>query len=183
MRTPRTLAALLAGTLLLLGGALAQGEVKRFELVARSDVLHIGDGIHFKGFTFDGTSPATQMVVQEGDTVEITVRNEDTVTHGLSIHAANTQTSNFVGNIAPGQTKTVTFTADDPGVFMFHCAPGGHGIMAHTMGGQFGMFVVEPNEPTAWRRSSAARPTSRSTCCSTRSTPTAATSSTARRST
>jgi len=146
MRTPRTLAALLAGTLLLLGAALAQGDVKRFELVARSDVLRIGDGIHFKGFTFDGTSPATQMVVQEGDTVEITVRNEDTVTHGLSIHAANTQTSNFVGNIAPGETKTVTFTADFPGVFMFHCAPGGHGIMAHTMGGQFGMIVVEPKQ-------------------------------------
>jgi nitrite reductase (NO-forming) len=145
MRVTRSLAALLAAVLLL-PSALAQGDVKRFELVARSDVINIGEGVNFKGFTFDGTSPATQMVVQEGDTVEITVRNEDTVTHGLSIHAANTQTSNFVGNIAPGETKTVTFTADFPGVFMFHCAPGGHGIMAHTMGGQFGMIVVEPNQ-------------------------------------
>lgn len=122
-------------------------DVKRFELVARSEVLNIGEGVNFKGFTFNGVSPAPQMVVQEGDVVEITVRNEDTVTHGLSIHAANTQTSNIVGNIAPGETKTVTFTADYPGVFMFHCAPGGHGIMTHTMGGQFGMIVVEPNAP------------------------------------
>jgi nitrite reductase (NO-forming) len=27
---------------------------------------------------------------------------------------------------------------------MYHCAPGGHGIMTHTMGGMFGMIVVEP---------------------------------------
>jgi nitrite reductase (NO-forming) len=142
----RTLTAVLAAAIALAGFALAEGEVKRFELVARSDVINIGEGVNFKGFTFDGTSPAPQIVVQEGDTVEITIRNEDTVTHGLSIHAANTQTSNFVGNVAPGETKTVTFTADFPGVFMFHCAPGGHGIMAHTMGGQFGMIVVEPKQ-------------------------------------
>jgi nitrite reductase (NO-forming) len=135
-------------------GVYAQGEsqdaddgIRRFTLIARSDTLNIGDGVIFKGFTFDGTMPGPQMVVQEGDTVEITVINEDTVAHGLSIHAANAQTSNYVGNIMPGQTKTVTFTADYPGVYMYHCAPGGHGIMAHTMGGQFGMFVVEPKEP------------------------------------
>jgi nitrite reductase (NO-forming) len=148
MLARKPLSALLVGLALLLGSAaFAEGEVKRFELVARSDVINIGDGVNFKGFTFDGISPATQMVVQEGDIVEITVRNEDTVAHGLSIHAANTQTSNYVGNIMPGETKTVRFTADYPGVFMYHCAPGGHGIMAHTMGGQFGMFVVEPKQP------------------------------------
>jgi nitrite reductase (NO-forming) len=135
-------------------GVYAQGEsqdaddnVKRFTLIARSDTLNIGDSVTFKGFTFNGTMPGPQMVVNEGDTVEITVINEDTVAHGLSIHAANAQTSNYVGNIMPGQTKTVTFTADYPGVYMYHCAPGGHGIMTHTMGGQFGMFVVEPKEP------------------------------------
>ncbi len=122
------------------------GEVRQFELITRSDTLNIGDGVTFEGFTFNGTMPGPQMIVNEGDTVEITVINEDSVTHGLSIHAANTQTSDHVGNIAPGETKTLTFTADYPGVYMYHCAPGGHGIMAHTMGGQFGMMVVEPQQ-------------------------------------
>lgn len=147
MLTTRTLTVLALALSLVLGAAFAEGEVKRFELVARADVINIGDGVNFKGFTFDGIMPAPQMVVQEGDIVEITIRNEDTVAHGLSIHAANAQTSNYVGNVLPGETKTVRFTADYPGVFMYHCAPGGHGIMAHTMGGQFGMFVVEPKEP------------------------------------
>ena len=146
--TQRSIATLVAVLALLVGAhAQDQDDVKRFELVARSDTINIGEGVNFKGFTFDGIMPAPQMVVQEGDTVEITVRNEDTVAHGLSIHAANAQTSEYVGNIMPGETKSVTFTADYPGVYMYHCAPGGHGIMAHTMGGQFGMFVVEPNEP------------------------------------
>ncbi|MBS3933010.1 MAG: multicopper oxidase domain-containing protein [Truepera sp.] len=144
MRLLLTVTALVA---LLASAAQAQGEIRRFELIARSDTLTIGDGVTFKGFTFNGTMPGPQMVVREGDTVEITVRNEDTVAHGLSIHAANAQTSNFVGHIPPGETRTLTFTADFPGVFMYHCAPGGHGIMVHTMGGQFGMFVVEPKEP------------------------------------
>jgi nitrite reductase (NO-forming) len=145
----KPLIALAALAALVLGSAFAEAEeeeVKRFELIARSDTLNIGDGVTFKGFTFNGTMPNPQIVVQEGDLVEITVRNEDTVTHGLSVHAANAQTSNFVGNIMPGQTKSVTFRADYPGVYMYHCAPGGHGIMAHTMGGQFGMMVVEPNQ-------------------------------------
>ncbi len=122
-------------------------DVVRFELVARSDVLTIGDGVNFEGFTFNGTMPGPQMVVREGDTVEITVVNEDSVTHGLSMHAANTFTSGYVGNIEAGETATLTFQADYPGVYMYHCAPGGHGIMTHTMGGQFGMLVVLPNEP------------------------------------
>ncbi len=128
------------------GGNTGDGELRQFELIARSDTLGIGDGVSFEGFTFNGTMPGPQMVVNEGDTVEITVVNEDSVTHGLSIHAANAQTSNFVGNIEPGETRTLTFTADYPGVYMYHCAPGGHGIMTHTMGGQFGMMVVEPTE-------------------------------------
>ena len=150
--------AIVAGALVLIGfgqpedqGAArvqssATEEIRRFELIARSDTINIGDGVTFEGFTFNGTMPGPQMIVNEGDTVEITVHNVDSVTHGLSIHAANAQTSNYVGNIAPGETRTLTFTADYPGVYMYHCAPGGHGIMAHTMGGQFGMMVVEPEQ-------------------------------------
>ncbi len=130
-------------------GALAadgSGAVKKLLLVAKKADLVIQEGVVFKALTFNGTVPSPMLVVQEGDAVEITVRNEDTITHGLSVHAANAQTSLVVGNIAAGQTKVLTFKADFPGVFMYHCAPGGHGIMTHTMGGMFGMIVVEPKK-------------------------------------
>jgi nitrite reductase (NO-forming) len=126
--------------------AASTGNVKKFELVAEQADVAIDDGVVFKAFTFNGIVPGPQMVVQQGDTVEITLHNKDNVTHGLSVHAANTQTSAYVSNLAPGQSGTLTFQADYPGVYMYHCAPGGHGIMTHTMGGQHGMIVVEPTE-------------------------------------
>lgn len=127
-------------------GAAASGSLKKLLLVAKQADLVIQEGVVFKGMTFNGTVPSPMLVVNEGDTIEITVRNHDTITHGLSVHAANAQTSLVVGNIAAGQTKALTFRADFPGVFMYHCAPGGHGIMTHTMGGMFGMIVVEPKK-------------------------------------
>ena len=130
-------------------GIAAADTVKKFELVAGRRDLVIDEGVVFKAFTFNGTVPGPLLLVEEGDKVEISVRNEDTITHGLSIHAANTQTSLVVGMLPPAETKTLTFTADFPGVFMYHCAPGGHGIMTHTMGGMFGMIVVEPKKKYA----------------------------------
>ena len=122
----------------------ATGEVRSFELVAKSTTLTVDKGVVFKAFTFNDRSPAPQIVVNEGDTVELKIRNDDSITHGLSVHAANTQTSKFVGNVAAGKTGTLRFKADYPGVYMYHCAPGGHGIMTHTLGGMYGMIVVEP---------------------------------------
>ncbi len=122
------------------------GPAKKLLLIAKRADLVVQEGVVFKALTFNGTVPSPMLVVDEGDTVEITVRNEDTVTHGLSVHAANAQTSLVVGNLLAGQTKALTFKADFPGVFMYHCAPGGHGIMTHTMGGMFGMIVVEPKK-------------------------------------
>lgn len=119
---------------------------KKFELVAKQRDLVIDEGVVLKALTFNETVPGPLLLVNEGDTVEITVRNEDAITHGFSVHAANTQTSLSVGNLPAGETKKLTFKADFPGVFMYHCAPGGHGIMTHTMAGMFGMIVVEPKK-------------------------------------
>lgn len=139
----RKVLGVLAGLVLGIPGVAAE---RHFTLEARSSIFEVDQGVYLRGFSFNDMSPGPMLVVEEGDTVHITLRNLDNVTHGLSIHAANTQTSRFLGNVQPGETREFSFTADFPGVFMYHCAPGGHGIMAHTMGGQFGMIVVEPKE-------------------------------------
>lgn len=119
---------------------------KSFLLVASEADVVIDEGVVFKAFVFNGTSPGPLIVVDEGDVVEIVVRNNGLYTHGLSIHSANTQTSRFVGNIAPGSEGRLLFKADFPGVYMYHCAPGGHGILTHTLAGMYGMIVVEPKK-------------------------------------
>ncbi len=109
---------------------------------------YIGNSVVYEGFLIDGKVPGPTLVVTEGDVVEFTVINEGAVPHGASIHAAYTQTSAYLGSIDPGQSKSMKFRATYPGVFMYHCAPGGHAIPMHVMGGQYGMMVVKPRDAT-----------------------------------
>ncbi|GBC71481.1 Copper-containing nitrite reductase [Candidatus Calditenuaceae archaeon HR02] len=119
---------------------------KRFLLIASENDVLIDDGVVFRAWTFNGTVPGPLILIEEGDVVEITVKNGGKYTHGASIHAANTQTSLFVGSIPPGESRKLVFKADFPGVYMYHCAPGGHGILTHTLAGMYGMIVVEPKK-------------------------------------
>jgi len=107
---------------------------------------YIGRGVMFKGFTTSGSIPGPTIIVEEGDIVEFTVVNKGTIPHGASIHAAYTQTSKYLGKIGSGETKSMVFRATVPGVYMYHCAPGGHAIPMHIIFGQYGMMVVKPKK-------------------------------------
>lgn len=117
---------------------------KRFTIKMSEGETFLGNGVMYKGFLIDGKIPGPTLIVDEGDVVEFTVDNQGTVPHGVSIHAAYTQTSKYFGKIAPGEKRTHLFRAVYPGVYMYHCAPGGHAIPMHVLLGQYGMMVVKP---------------------------------------
>ncbi len=106
--------------------------------------VYIGKGVMFKGFTIDGKIPGPTLFATEGDVVEFIVENKGTIPHGASLHMAYTQTPKYLGKIKPGETRTFKFRATYPGVYMYHCAPGGHAIPMHILFGQYGMMVVKP---------------------------------------
>ena len=124
---------------------------KSFTITLHEGQTYIGNGVVYDGFLIDGHVPGPTIIVDEGDVVEINVRNEGTVPHGASIHAAYTQTSKYLGSIAPGQTKSLRFLASYPGVYLYHCAPGGHAIPMHVLAGQYGMMVVRPKAQPAYQ--------------------------------
>lgn len=105
---------------------------------------YIGNNVVYDGFITDGKIPGPTIIVDQDDVVEFVVINEGRIPHGASIHSADTQTSKYVGSIGPGETKRVVFKATQPGIFMYHCAPGGHAIPMHVLFGQYGMMVVRP---------------------------------------
>jgi nitrite reductase (NO-forming) len=107
---------------------------------------YLGQGVMFKGFTTNDRIPGPTLIVEEGQVVEFTVVNKGSVPHGASIHAAYTQTSKYLGKIPPGESRTMVFRATHPGVYMYHCAPGGHAIPMHVLFGQYGMMVVKPKK-------------------------------------
>lgn len=107
---------------------------------------YIGAGVLFRGFVINGGIPGPNIVVNEGDIVKFTVVNKGKIPHGASIHSASTQTSKYLGHINAGETKSMFFRASRAGVFMYHCAPGGHGIPLHILFGQYGMMTVKPKK-------------------------------------
>lgn len=116
----------------------------KFSIELSEGDIYIGKGVMFKGFLTNGSIPGPTLICNEGDIVEFTVINKGTIPHGASIHAAYTQTSKYLGHIPAGETRSMLFRVTRPGVYMYHCAPGGHAIPMHILFGQYGMMVVKP---------------------------------------
>lgn len=96
----------------------------RVRITLQENETYIGNGVMYKGFTIDDKIPGPTIIVNEGDVVEFTIVNDGILPHGASIHAASTQTSKYLGKIMPGDSSTIVFRVNMPGVYMYHCAPG-----------------------------------------------------------
>ncbi len=119
---------------------------KSFTIELSEGKTYIGNGVVYDGFLTNGTIPGPTIIVDEGDIVEMTIVNKGTIPHGASIHSAYTQTSKYLGKIQPGASGRVVFRCTLPGVYLYHCAPGGHAIPMHVLFGQYGMMVVKPKK-------------------------------------
>jgi nitrite reductase (NO-forming) len=112
--------------------------------VAPDNALHPG-GIEYAAMTFNGTIPAPPMAVDQGDILNVTIRNDGKTIHSLDFHAGIGPSKVLSGNIAPGETKSVAVYADHPGAFMYHCgADALNGVWEHISNGMYGVVVVHP---------------------------------------
>ena len=69
--------------------------------------------------------------VDPGDVVTIRVFNNDTgVPHTFDLPTLNAHLGTVSAPIQPGENRSVTFTADQTGVFYFHCGIAGHATEA-----------------------------------------------------
>ncbi len=119
---------------------------KHVRITLQEGDSYLGNGVMYQGFTIDGKIPGPTIIVDEGDIVEFKIVNDGDIPHGASIHAVYSQTSKYLGKIEPNDNATVVFQANTPGVYMYHCAPGGHAIPMHIIFGQYGMMVVRPKK-------------------------------------
>lgn len=71
---------------------------------------------------FNGTSAGPNIIVNQGDSVSITVHNNDTIAHTFTITTAP-YTSVDTGQMSPSQVVTKTFTASTAGQnFHYECS-------------------------------------------------------------
>ena len=120
-------------------------ETVTLTLTIRELVSELADGTTYTLWTFDGTVPGPMLRVMEGDSVELTLINppESSMGHNIDLHAVNGPGGGAsVTNVQPGETKTFTFKALNPGLYIYHCAfppP-----WMHIAQGMYGGILVEP---------------------------------------
>jgi len=88
---------------------------KTYYITGGTQTMPDGVTVYFKGFSdssADLNVPATPLICQEGDTLQITVINRLAVTHNFVIGGLKTGDSPLAstGDIAPGGSKTLTYT-------------------------------------------------------------------------
>ncbi len=119
----------------------------RITLVAREVVgeLDPASGTSYRYWTFNGKVPGPMLRARQGDTIEVTLRNDASshMVHSVDFHAAiGPGGGAALSQVLPGQTKTFTFQATTPGLFVYHC--GTPMIADHIANGMYGLILVEP---------------------------------------
>lgn len=124
--------------------------IVNINIAAKEVIGEMADGVTFNYWTFGGTVPGPFLRVKEGDIVRLALTNDETSLHhhSIDLHAVTGPGGGAVAtNVAPGESKTITFKALNPGVFVYHCAhPNVANHMAH---GMYGLILVEPEEGLA----------------------------------
>jgi nitrite reductase (NO-forming) len=111
---------------------------------------HIGrlaDGVEYTFWTFGGSVPGSFIRVREGDVVEFHLNNHPSsrLPHNIDLHAVTGAGGGAASTFtAPGHSSQFTFTALNPGVFVYHCATAP--VPMHIGNGMYGLIMVEPKE-------------------------------------
>ena len=115
----------------------------RLETIER--VADLNDGSTYRYWTFNDQVPGPLTRVRVGDTVEVTLTNaEDSwMPHNVDFHAVTGPHGGGSATMAmPGETKSFSFKALKPGLYVYHCAT--PTVAQHIANGMYGMILVEP---------------------------------------
>ncbi|QEC46491.1 hypothetical protein FSW04_02115 [Baekduia soli] len=136
--------------------AVPAGAVKRFTVGVDEHTVQVDPALAptkawtytVDGKSYPGTAASPPIVVDQGDRVQITFVNgaskamNVTMAHSIDFHSAEVNPGRYYVDVAPGRRETISFVAEHPGVFMYHCAT--QPVLMHVGNGMAGMMVVKP---------------------------------------
>lgn len=139
---------------------LQDGDTVEVKIDVSHKLFTVKNGISFTGWLFGDSLPGPVLRVRVGQTVKfsMTDRSNDSsmmtmgvgghmlqpMPHSIDFHAAMVNPEDKYRSISPGETIHFTWTANYPGVFMYHC--GTPMVLLHMISGMFGMVIVDPKE-------------------------------------
>ncbi|MCH7928734.1 MAG: nitrite reductase, copper-containing [Candidatus Dadabacteria bacterium] len=124
-------------------------KIVEIEFVIEEKEIEVAPNVFIQAMTFNGSVPGPLIVVHEGDYVELTLINPKTNTllHNIDFHASTGALgAGDLTKVSPGQEVKIRFKATRPGVFIYHCAPGGAMIPWHVVSGMNGAIMVLPRD-------------------------------------
>lgn len=105
----------------------------------------LADGASYHYWTFNRQVPGPFIRVRVGDTVEVSLANamDSNESHSVDLHAVLGPGGGAIAtSAAPGETKSFSFKAMRPGLYVYHCAT--PMVARHISNGMYGMILVEP---------------------------------------
>ena len=116
-------------------------------LEVREVVKRLADGVEYTFWTYGGNVPGSFIRVREGDFVEFHLNNHPSskMPHNIDLHAVTGPGGGAASSFtAPGHSSQFSFTALNPGLYVYHCATAP--VPMHIANGMYGMILVEPKD-------------------------------------
>jgi nitrite reductase (NO-forming) len=139
---------------------LQDGDTVEVKIDVQHKLFTVKNGIQFTGWLFGDSLPGPVLRVRVGQTIKfsMTDRSNDSTMMGMSMngmqmqpmphsidfHSAMVNPEDKYRSISPGETIHFTWTANYPGVFMYHC--GTPMVLLHMISGMVGMVIVDPKD-------------------------------------
>lgn len=108
-------------------------------------VKRLADGVDYTFWTFGGSVPGKFIRIREGDYVEFHLANHPSskMPHNIDLHAVTGPGGGAASSFTtPGHKSVFSFTALNPGLYVYHCATAPVGM--HIANGMYGLILVEP---------------------------------------
>ena len=124
-------------------------KVVQIRMVIEEKEVEIAPGVFLQAMTFNGTIPGPIPVVHQDDYVELTLVNPTSslMLHNIDFHASSGALGGGeLTQVNPGEQVVLRFKATKPGVFVYHCAPGGAMVPFHVVSGMNGAIMVLPRD-------------------------------------
>jgi hypothetical protein len=100
--------------------AVPAGDLVKVKMTLKDMVVEVAPGVKYNTWAFDGHgAPGPIVHVRQGQTVEMTLVNGGAIPHSIDFHAARIAPNVAFKDVAPGESFTFRFKADDPGVYMY----------------------------------------------------------------
>ena len=114
----------------------------RHTFTVKEQVMQVGGGVTQRRMTFNGQVPGPVLRGKVGDTFEITLVNDGTMSHSLDFHAGITPPDQAMRSINPGESLVYTFKAQHSGIWLYHCSTSPMSL--HLAAGMHGAVIIDP---------------------------------------